>query len=70
MSKVIVEKCLEALEYEKNNNMRNRMGCSETWYNPYYAIGMTFSEEELNEMSANELQNLVRLAETLAEALY
>jgi len=49
---------------------RNSMGCSENWYNSYYCVGMTFSTDELEEMSEKELHNLIRLANNIADALY
>lgn len=54
----------------KENNMINRMGCSENWYNPHYAIRNTFSKEELENMTESELNNLVKLAKNISEALY
>ena len=49
---------------------RNSMGCSENWYNVYFSIKMTFSMEEIESMSENELNNLVKLGNTIAEGLY
>ena len=49
---------------------RNSMGCSENWYNPYYAIKMTFTMEEIENMSESELNNLVKLGENISEGLY
>ncbi len=49
---------------------RNIMGCSENWYNPYYAIKKTFTYKELEKMSEEELNNLVKLAEAISEGLY
>lgn len=49
---------------------RNSMGCSESWYNPYFALKETFSMEQLSEMSETELNNLIKLAETIGEGLY
>jgi hypothetical protein len=49
---------------------RNSMGCSENWYNPYYAIKMTFSMEEIESMSEKELNNLVKLGDAISEGLY
>lgn len=46
------------------------MGCSENWYNAYFAISETFSMEEIEAMSENELNNLVKLADNIAEGLY
>ena len=49
---------------------RNSMGCLENWYNAYCSIKMTFSMEEIENMSENELNNLVKLGNTIAEGLY
>ena len=46
------------------------MGCSENWYDAYYAIKMTFSMEEIENMSENELNNLVKLGDAISEGLY
>ena len=54
----------------KEIEARNSMGCSESWYNPYFALNETFSMEQLSEMSEAELNNLVKLAETIGEGLY
>ena len=61
------------LEYINNpvlTDARNSMGCSENWYNPYYAIKETFAEEEIINMTDEEINNLVKLAENIMEALY
>lgn len=49
---------------------RNSMGCSENWYNPYYAIMHTFSVEEIENMTDREIENLVRLSDEIGMALY
>jgi hypothetical protein len=49
---------------------RNSMGCFENWYSPYYAMKMAFGMEALEEMGEAELNNLVRLAETIGDGLY
>lgn len=49
---------------------RNRMGCDENWYDAYYAVANTFNDKELKAMSERELQNLLKLAETIGDALY
>lgn len=51
-------------------NIRNSMGCDESWYDKHYAISRTFTREQVNAMSDNELANLLKLAETIQEALY
>ena len=66
------EKILEyiALYKAPDKIMRNRMGCDESWYDPYYAIKETFSVKEIESMSEKEVDNLVRLANNIADALY
>lgn len=51
-------------------NAKNIMGCDENWYNSYYAISHTFTKEELEFMSDIEIENLVKLADSIAESLY
>jgi hypothetical protein len=61
------------LEYIKNpvlTTARNSMGCDENWYNSYYAIKETFTIEEINFMSDKEVENLVRLGDSMSEAFY
>lgn len=62
------------LEYIKVSTMstdkRNRMGCNESWYEPYYAIKQSFSVEEIEKMSEREVRNLVKLACNIGEGLY
>ena len=54
----------------KETKARNSMGCSESWYNPYYAITRTFPMEQIVEMSETELNNLIKLAEAIGDGLY
>jgi len=49
---------------------RNSMGCSEDWYNAYCAIKMTFTMEEIEAMSEKELNDLVKLGDSIADGLY
>ena len=51
-------------------NARNSMGCSENWYNPYFTISQTFSLEEIEKMTEEEISRLYKLADTLSEAFY
>ena len=53
-----------------SNPQHNLMGCSENWYNAYYAICKTFSEEELLKMEEKEVDDLIRLADRMGEAFY
>jgi len=48
----------------------NRMGCSEDWYDPFYAMKEVFGIEELEDMSEKELNDLVRLGGGISAALY
>ena len=66
------EKLLKYIEsYQKPDKIaRNRMGCNESWYDPYYAIKETFSLEEIKEMSEKEVANLVKLGSEISSALY
>lgn len=64
------EEIINEIKNLKTTNTRNSMGCSENWYNAYFAISETFSMEEIETMSENELNNLVKLADNIAEGLY
>ena len=64
------EKLMEYINNPITTTARNSMGCSENWYNSYYAIKETFSVEEIQSMSNKEIENLVKLADEIAEALY
>ena len=64
------EKLLEYIDKPVLTDARNSMGCSENWYNPYYAMKETFTEEEIVNMSDSEINNLIKLAENIMEALY
>lgn len=63
-----IEKCISAVLNPSTE--RNRMGCSENWYDEYYAVGATFSEDKLNRMSETEINNLLKLAGEIGDALY
>lgn len=61
----------KVLAYEvKPSGARNIMGCSEDWYIAYYSIRKTFSKEEIEQMSEQEVENLVRLADNISDHLY
>ena len=49
---------------------RNRMGCDENWYNPYFAIKETFDLQYIQLMTIQEVNDLVKLARTIGDALY
>ena len=57
-------------ETQELSTARNRMGCSEDWYDVFYAMKQTFTKEEVEAMSDDELNNLFRLAGSIQDALY
>lgn len=63
----------ELLKYMDNpvtTTARNSMGCSENWYDPYYAIMHTFTKKEIENMSETEITHLVMLGTVIADNLY
>ena len=48
----------------------NRMGCSENWYDAYYAVTQTFARDEVEAMTDSEVYNLIKLGGNIAGALY
>lgn len=64
------EKLMEYINRPITTDARNRMGCSENWYNAYYAIKETFSIDEIIHMTDKEVENLVKLADEIGMALY
>ena len=64
------ERLIEYCNKPKVTEARNSMGCSENWYNPYFAIKETFSVEEISLMSEKEIDNLIALADNIADGLY
>ena len=66
--RVVLKRYFDGMAYLTDG--RNRMGCSESWYDPYYAISQVFTSDEVSKMTDNELNNLIRLAEEIQGALY
>ena len=66
------EEILETIQNDigTKSTARNSMGCSEDNYNPYYAIGKCFTQDELNIMGEKELNDLIKLGEYLSGAFY
>lgn len=54
----------------QSSGQRNRMGCSEDWYDCYYAITQTVHSEVINNMSDEALDALVECVCAVQEALY
>ena len=49
---------------------RNIMGCSENWYDEFFSITNTFTVEELEAMSEEEIDHLYSLAYKISSNLY
>jgi len=64
------EELLKEIESYKETNNQNRMGCSENWYSPVYAIKKTFTIEELKEMTEKEIENLIKLVANISDGLW
>ena len=63
-------KLIEEINNNKETPFLNRMGCSENWYNPVYAIKRTFTIEEIKNMTEKEIQNLLKLANNIQDGLF
>lgn len=64
------DKLLKYLDAPVETSARNRMGCSENWYDPYYAMKETFSREQIESMTEAEIKNLLALAQNISDGLY
>lgn len=64
------EEIIKRIYSVESSNKKNRLGCSENWYNPLYSLKETFRKEELEFMNEKELENLLRLAYNISEGLY
>lgn len=64
------EEIINGIKNVVTTTARNSMGCSENWYNSFYAIANTFTMEEIEGMSEKELNNLVKLGDSIADGLY
>lgn len=61
---------LQKIKDVKPTEGRNSMGAIESWYNAYYMLSKCFTEEELQNMEENQLNNLVKLADFAGEVFY
>lgn len=64
------EEIIKEIEKYKPTKAHNLMGCSENWYNPVYAMKITFTIEEIKNMTEKEIQNLLKLANNIQDGLY
>lgn len=61
---------INGIENLKISNARNSMGCSENWYNFFYAMKETFTIDEIKNMTERECILLNRLANSIMDGLY
>lgn len=64
------DELLKGIKDLKTVNARNSMGCSENWYNFFYAMRETFTEKEISGMNEREIEYLYRLADNIQDGLY
>ena len=64
------EKLLEYIDKPVLTAASNSMCGSDNWYNPDYAMKETFTKEEIENMTDKEIDNLIKLAENIMDALY
>lgn len=64
------QEIIDKIKNVETTSAMNLMGCSENWYNPFYAMRETFGIDKLKAMTEDELNNLVKLANTLSEMFY
>lgn len=70
MKEEILNKIKEAIKIPNYSQGRNSMGASESYYDPDYMVGKCFTEEELNAMSEESLNSLIKLAKFASEVFY
>ena len=64
------KRILEAIDNMKTTTARNSMGCSENWYDFFYAMSQTFTREEIENMNERECTLLEKLAINIQNGLY
>ena len=52
------------------SNERNRMGCSESWYDCYFAITQTLTKEEIDNLDDKTIDLIVKCVAAVQGALY
>ena len=61
---------IEGIKKFKEQKYRNSMGCSENWYDFFFAMKETFTTEEIQSMTDRECELLERLATNIQDGLY
>lgn len=64
------DELLKDIKDYKGTDARNRMGCSEGWYDFTFAMMKTFTEDEIKNMTDHEIELLEKLHSEVAEGLY
>lgn len=57
-------------EFDRTKDFSNPLDKANPWFDPYYALINTFSEEELRAMSEEMITNCFRVAEKLGSVFY
>lgn len=70
METITKEELIKKIKEYESTNRQNRMGCSENWYSYVYAIKQTFTIEEIIQMSEEEIQHLIKLAQNIQDGLW
>ena len=65
-----INELIIGIEKYKDTKARNSMGCSENWYNFFFAMKETFTLEEIQSMTDRECELLERLATNIQDGLY
>lgn len=66
----ILLKIEQAIIPKEKNVVRNSMGVSESFYNPYFMVGKFLDMEKLEQLNDKELNLLIELADFAADAFY
>jgi hypothetical protein len=64
------QEILNAYHQPDVNHRQNRMGADDAWYDVDYAITQVFTQEQVREISDDEIDHLVLLGERMSEMLY
>lgn len=70
MREEILEEIKKAVKIPDFSQGKNSMGTSESYYNPAYMVGKCFTEEDLQNMNEEMLNNLIKLADFASDVFY
>lgn len=64
------QELLGYIDSHTDTKRKNIMGCSENWYDPFYAVSHTFSKQEIARMSDETIEACLKVAYVVGEGLY